>query len=58
MSDAWGWPQWFMAATYALVFVCAIAVDGDPRRGTHNGALIIVFQAVFIFVLWCGGFWS
>lgn len=57
MSE-WEWPQWIYAIWYGLVFGCALIVDGQPRTGTYNGALIIVLMALQALVLYFGGFWT
>lgn len=44
---------WFLFAG-----ACAILVNGHQRTGTHNGALMLAFLLVELFVIWAGGFWA
>lgn len=59
MTVAWEWwPQWTILASMAITCVAALQLNGEPRTGEYNGAVIILCQVIFFAILWAGGFWS
>ena len=54
----WEWPQYAIAALYALSIVLTAAMHGRPKDGNHNVLATIVASAIGAWILYAGGFWS
>lgn len=55
MSD---WPQVIMGVMLALNAVLGVVLNGEPKTGTHNGAIIVLGAVGTALVLHWGGFWQ
>ncbi len=55
--DAWHWPQWTLAAIFAMHVFGAGILHGKPKEGTFNGVASCLFLAFEGILLHMGGFW-
>lgn len=54
----WDWPQYVIAAMYALNVLAASGLHGKPRTGKFNGPVTALNSALGAWILYMGSFWS
>lgn len=53
-----GWPQLIYIVLAVIGLFVNIERHGRPREGTYNGVASFIATALFIWLLWWGGFFS
>lgn len=54
----WDWPQYVVAALYALNILAVANMHGKPRSGKRNFPGTAISVSLGAWILYMGGFWS
>jgi len=52
------WQQITMMVYIALMLVCGMIVNGQPRTGKHSFVDVFLSMALLFIILYTGGFWD
>jgi hypothetical protein len=54
----WSWPQFVLAGLLVLSLGFTLAKDGQLRTDKHSFGRSVVFTALWVWLLYMGGFWT
>ena len=54
----WGWPQFVMAALYAVNIGFCLAKHGQPKRDTYDLTDAFIAPGILRWLMYMGGFWT
>lgn len=58
----WHWPQYAIAGLMGVSFLCQLVKEAGTRQDAPaavSGTLaVLLVQAGYAFILYCGGFWT